>query len=109
MERQRAVRVLAAVAALWCAAPVAVGCVARAGAGQGAPGATALAGTWHTAIEVPGTAALNKGGKAVVDSVSCGSAGNCAVVGTYTDASGHIQAFVASETNGVWHAAVELP
>src|SRR5690242_19475372 len=34
-------------------------------------------GTWHTAIEVPGTAALNQGGNAAVRSVSCAAAGNC--------------------------------
>ncbi len=66
-------------------------------------------GTWHAAIEVPGTRGLNKGGNAAVDSVSCASAGNCAAGGGYTDGSGHHQAFVASETNGTWHAAIEVP
>jgi hypothetical protein len=71
-------------------------------------------GTWHTAIEVPGTAALNKGGNGVsafaqVNSVSCGSAGNCAAGGGYTDAAGHVQAWVASESNGTWHTAIEVP
>src|SRR5258707_7552008 len=66
-------------------------------------------GTWHAAIEVPGTAALNKGGGAGVSSVSCASAGNCAAVGGYKDSSRHHQAFVASETNGTWHAAIEVP
>src|SRR5260221_12070687 len=71
--------------------------------------AAGAAGTWRAAIEVPGTGALNKGGDAVVNSLSCGSAGNCAAVGHYTDGSGHRQAFVASETNGTWHAAIEVP
>ena len=66
-------------------------------------------GTWHAAIEVPGTGGLNKGGNAAVKSVSCASAGNCAAGGGYTDGSGHHQAFVASETNGTWHAAIEVP
>ena len=66
-------------------------------------------GTWHPAIEVPGTAALNKGGVAGVSSVSCASAGNCAAGGGYTDGSRHFQAFVASETNGTWHPAIEVP
>ena len=66
-------------------------------------------GTWQAAIKVPGTAALNKGGRADVLSVSCPSAGNCAAGGRFTDGSGHIQAFVASETNGTWHAAIEVP
>jgi len=38
-------------------------------------------GRWGTAIEVPGLGALNKGGNAVVLSVSCASAGNCAAGG----------------------------
>jgi hypothetical protein len=53
---------------------------------------------WQAAIEVPGTAALNKGGVAGVASVSCASAGNCSAGGHSTDSSGHSQALVASET-----------
>jgi hypothetical protein len=66
-------------------------------------------GTWHTAIEVPGTAALNQGGFAQIVSVSCGSAGNCSVGGGYTDSSGGGQAFVVSQSNGTWHTAIEVP
>jgi hypothetical protein len=66
-------------------------------------------GTWHTAIEVPGTAALNQGGVAVVTSVSCASAGNCSAGGRYTDSSGRIQVFVVSQVNGTWHTAIEVP
>ena len=65
--------------------------------------ASEVNGTWHTAIEVPGTAALDQGGNAIVDSMSCRPAGNCATGGFYTDAAGHAQAFVVSEpqTSGV--------
>src|SRR5215471_11413242 len=66
-------------------------------------------GTWHTAIEVPGSGALNVDGSAEVRSVSCPSAGNCAAGGGYTDGSGHGQAFVASEQNGTWHMAIKVP
>jgi hypothetical protein len=67
-------------------------------------------GTWHTAREVPGIAALNRGGDATVTSVSCASAGNCAAGGTYAlDNSGHQQAFVVNKTNGTWHTAREVP
>ena len=38
-------------------------------------------GRWGKAIEVPGLAALNKGGYAEVNSVSCASAGSCAAGG----------------------------
>jgi hypothetical protein len=66
-------------------------------------------GTWHSAVEVPGTAALNKKGFAGVSSVSCASAGNCSAGGLYTDSANHSQVFVASETNGTWRTAIEVP
>ncbi len=71
--------------------------------------AAASGGTWGTAEEVPGTAALNKGGVAGVFSVSCGRAGDCSAGGSYTDASGNIQAFVAGEVRGVWGPAQQVP
>ncbi len=64
-------------------------------------------GTWHTPIEVPGTAALNHGGSAAVNSMSCTSAGNCSAVGSYRNNS--TQAFAVSEVNGIWHKAIEVP
>jgi len=66
-------------------------------------------GRWATAIEVPGTAALNRGGYAQALSVSCASAGDCAAGGTYADGSFHGQAFVVSEVNGRWGTALEVP
>ena len=62
-----------------------------------------------TAQEVPGTAALNRGGFAEITSVSCASAGNCGAGGFYRDSSGHHQAFVVSQANGTWHTALEVP
>jgi hypothetical protein len=66
-------------------------------------------GRWGTAIEIPGTAGLNAGGEAGVDSVSCPSAGNCTISGSYIDSHGHGQVFVASERNGRWGTAIEIP
>jgi hypothetical protein len=68
-------------------------------------------GTWGTAIEVPGTAALNSGGNAAIASVSCASAGNCSAGGDYADTprSAPDQAFVVSQVNGTWHTAKEVP
>ena len=66
-------------------------------------------GTWNTAQEVPGTAALNHGVYAQIFSVSCASAGNCSAGGYYTDSSAHQQAFIASEKRGTWGAAEEVP
>src|SRR5215470_10513026 len=66
-------------------------------------------GTWGKAKEVPGTAALNGGGYATVNSVSCPSAGNCSAGGTYTTAAPLTQAFVIDETNGTWGTAHLVP
>jgi hypothetical protein len=77
---------------------------AAAGARAAAPG-----GTWGTAQQVPGTAALNKGGHAEITSVSCAKAGNCSAGGFYVDASFDLQVFVAGEVKGVWGQAEEVP
>jgi len=66
-------------------------------------------GKWGTAREVPGTAALNTGGGAGIESVSCASAGNCSAGGLFTDSSGHQQAFAVSQVNGKWGTAIEVP
>ena len=42
--------------------------------------------------------ALNAGGDAYVNSVSCASAGNCTAAGDYIDGSGHVQGFVVNQT-----------
>ena len=66
-------------------------------------------GTWGKAAEVPGTAALNGGGYATVNSVSCPSAGNCSAGGSYTTAAPVTQAFVIDETGGTWGKARVVP
>jgi hypothetical protein len=76
---------------------------------SGGSAATQVAVSWGTAIEVPGTAALNTGGNAQTYSVSCATAGNCTAGGQYLDGSSHYQAFVVSETNGSWGNAIEVP
>jgi hypothetical protein len=68
-----------------------------------------VGGAWQPAEEVPGIAALNQGGGAEVDSVSCASAGNCSAAGRYTDISRHTQLFVVSQVGGVWQRAGEVP
>ena len=71
---------------------------------------TETSGTWGNAEEVPGSAALNAGGPgAVILSVSCAAAGDCSAGGYYSDASGHEQAFVVTQTNGTWGRAKEIP
>ena len=65
-------------------------------------------GAWRAAEEVPGTGPLNAGGIATTSSVSCPSAGNCALDGSYLDNSGHTELFVVSESNGRWGTASEM-
>src|SRR5262245_27964272 len=71
--------------------------------------ASQVNGTWHTALEVPGTAALNTGGNAFLYSLSCGAAGNCSTGGFYQDSATHLQAFVASQVHGTWRTAQQVP
>src|SRR5215471_1471838 len=77
---------------------------ARLASGRDGPG-----GTWHKAREVPGTAALNRGGQAAITSVSCASAGNCSAGGSYTGRFGRGHAFVVSQIHATWGRAIEVP
>jgi hypothetical protein len=79
------------------------------GAGMALAGAAVSAPAWGTAQQVAGLAAMNAGGNAGINSVSCASAGNCSAGGTYEDSSGAQQAFVVDETNGTWGSAAEVP
>jgi hypothetical protein len=60
-------------------------------------------------LDVPGSGALNADGFARVLSVSCGSPGNCAAGGFYSESETNLQAFVASERNGRWGMAIQVP
>jgi hypothetical protein len=93
-------------AAIRVAAAAAVCAIVVTGAGVAA---AASGGTWGTAREMPGTAALDQGLPAEALSVSCASAGNCSAGGTYADVPDSSQAFVASEVNGTWQKAIEVP
>jgi hypothetical protein len=107
---QRSVAALAVVAVTAVGPGVLTGPGAAAGTGAAhAAGAAASGGTWGTAEEVPGTAALNQGGSAQITSVSCPASGSCGAGGLYLDLSGHLQAFVVSKADGTWRTAVEAP
>jgi hypothetical protein len=71
--------------------------------------ASEVSGVWGTATEVPGTAALNAGGNAVLEDVSCPTNGNCTAVGYYTDSASFKQVFVVNEVGGTWGTAIEVP
>ncbi len=64
---------------------------------------------WSDARQISGLADLNADGLATVRSVSCSSAGNCAVSGSYLDSSAMTQAFVATQRSGHWAKAIEVP
>jgi hypothetical protein len=63
------------------------------------------AGTWRTAKEIPGTAALNTGvpmptyyAGAYVDGLSCVATGACAAAGEYWDSSNNRHVFIVNRT-----------
>jgi hypothetical protein len=66
-------------------------------------------GVWSDAYELPGTSELNVGGNAGVNTISCTASQYCSVGGSYEDASGHTQAFVATETDNLYSPAIEVP
>jgi hypothetical protein len=70
---------------------------------------TEVNGTWGNAEEVPGIASLALGGASAISSLSCSLPGYCAAVGEYMDGSAGWQAFAASEVDGTWGNAEELP
>jgi hypothetical protein len=72
-------------------------------------GIAGAGGVWGAASELPGSGALNVGGEAQVDAVSCSSVGNCGAIGGYSTSATVTQAFVATETKGVWGSAEAVP
>ncbi len=66
-------------------------------------------GTWGTAIELPGLAALGQVGSSAVSNISCGSFGNCSLGFVINVSSGSAIYGVATETNGTWGNGVALP
>jgi hypothetical protein len=90
-------------------------CAAGGSSGGQALVVTERNGVWGTPEEVPGTAALNTGNTAGVNSVSCARDGYCAVGGYYQlpstgpDSPAYDSPFVASGRKGRWRAAVAWP
>jgi hypothetical protein len=110
MRRERLVMVVTALAALSALSVAGAGATRAAQSGLPAAAQVASGSIWANAIKLPGSVAVNASGNdAVVLSVSCPSAGNCAAGGYYTDGSANNQAFVASQRNGRWGSAIKLP
>ncbi|MCL2582450.1 MAG: hypothetical protein FWE35_08350 [Streptosporangiales bacterium] len=103
----RSVLVLAASGTAVCG--IATGGAALAAVhGHRGPAVTA-APAWGGTAPLPGLDSLDKGKSAAPEALSCPSAGACVIGGSYTDASGRTQAFVAGEKNGAWGPAGEIP
>src|SRR5262249_15154309 len=107
--RRRPIRILAVLASglglvMTLGAAASPEALAATQVAAGAP--AAAGGSWGSAQEV--AAALNTGGFAEVNSVSCAKAGNCSAGGFYTRSSGPTPAFVVSETNGAWGTAHQV-
>ena len=66
-------------------------------------------GQWGQAEPVPGLKALNTGGSAALNSLACGGPGDCLTGGVYSDPAGNRFTFVASQVNGTWGNAQQVP
>jgi hypothetical protein len=107
------------VTAMSC--PAAGTCLAAGGADPQGGGASASTlpfiasesgGRWTTAGPVPGLSKLIKDDSGIysyIDSVSCGAAGYCTLIGGDRDRAGHARVFVASERGGRWSQAAAIP
>jgi len=107
------------VTAMSC--PAAGACLAAGGADPRGGGASASAppfiasesgGRWAAARPVPGLSKLLKDDSGIysyINSVSCGAAGDCTVIGGDRDRAGHAHVFVASERGGRWRSATAIP
>jgi Fibronectin type III domain len=76
---------------------------------------TESGGTWGAGVpdmsQLPSVASAGTQ-DALLQSVSCPSAGNCAAVGSYVDGTangGSLQGMMLAETNGTWSPAAEAP
>jgi LPXTG-motif cell wall-anchored protein len=65
-------------------------------------------GVWRSFEEVSGLAAVNTD-VAILASVSCASAGNCAAGGYYTSVATVSQAFLVLQVDGVWGTYEDVP
>jgi hypothetical protein len=66
-----------------------------------------ISGVWATGTEatLPANAATSP--NAAIESVSCGSPGNCSAVGAYLDNSFNSQGLLLNESSGVWAPGIE--
>jgi hypothetical protein len=66
-------------------------------------------GHWKTTkLDLARLGSVDPSGNLAPESISCATAGNCAIVGYFQDTSQAYQGFVATETAGVWSPATEV-
>src|SRR6185437_15669965 len=65
-------------------------------------------GHWSTPVTIPSTIRSAKPSSGPAG-VRCFSSGNCLLIGTYTDAAGHPQAFTTTQSSGSWHKVSWVP
>jgi hypothetical protein len=81
--------------------------LAGAGLAEQSSAAEADALNWAPGVAVVPPAGAGANPKVVISSLSCPTAGNCAAVGSYADASGETQGLLATESAGHWSVAVQ--
>ncbi|MCW2936185.1 MAG: hypothetical protein JWM19_7147 [Actinomycetia bacterium] len=101
------------VACLGLAGPAALavpGAVSAVGAASAvaSPAASGIGGSWGKVEAVPGWAAL-KTVSGSATTISCASAGNCLLVGSYETTVKRNEAFADLEVNGKWTNSGEIP
>lgn len=78
---------------------------------------TTRAGIWQPPTALPGLARLGIGDSGNINALACPQTGDCVAVGGYarheqrgtTGSPSDFNAFVADESNGIWHRATPLP
>jgi len=70
---------------------------------------TETSGRWAVGVEAPLPADTSADPSVTLNSVACGSPGNCVAVGEYEDGSGHTQGLLLTQTSGAWAAGVKVP
>jgi hypothetical protein len=66
------------------------------------------AGTWGSAVQMPGIASHNRGSSTEIYSISCNSLGTCSAGGYYENDASRELAFVSTESGGHWGSVTEV-
>jgi hypothetical protein len=66
-------------------------------------------GVWGSVQDFPGVDQLNQAKSGNLTGLSCTAEGDCSGTGSYEDGSEQVQAFVDTETDGLWQSAMAVP